>query len=397
MKIATGKGSISIVALVAILSISAVVSLPGLAISPILNDLDKIFPSASELEVEMLESLPSLLIIPFMLLAGRWSVTCNKVRLLVIGCTIFLLSGIGSLLARSLMELIIMGAIMGIGAGIIIPLSTGFIVDYFTGDYRVKQLGISSAVNNLTLVIATALTGWLAEREWHYAFAVYLLPALTLILIPALGHTTPSPEPSEGAQHRQKSINRRMIVGLTLFYFAITYCSLIVTFNTSYLVAEGGMSDSTSGVIISLFFLAIMAPGFVLNRIIAIFGNKTNLWSLLVMGIGLMIVALCKPTALWLIVGVVMTGIGYGVMQPIIYDKAATNAPPHLATLALSLVMAVNYAAILIAPFLIDGIDHLFHVTSHRFAYAANGAITLLLAIAAAILYRRNRVLGSDD
>ena len=397
MKIATGKGSISLVALVAILSISAVVSLPGLAISPILNDLDKIFPSASELEVEMLESLPSLLIIPFMLLAGRWSVTYNKVRLLVIGCAIFLLSGIGSLLARSLMELIIMGAIMGIGAGIIIPLSTGFIVDYFTGDYRVKQLGISSAVNNLTLVIATALTGWLAEREWHYAFVVYLLPVLTLILIPALGHTTPSPEPSEGAQHRQKSINRRMIVGLMLFYFAITYCSLIVTFNTSYLVAEGGMSDSTSGVIISLFFLAIMAPGFVLNRIIAIFGNKTNLWSLLVMGIGLMIVALCKPTALWLIVGVVMTGIGYGVMQPIIYDKAATNAPPHLATLALSLVMAVNYAAILIAPFLIDGIDHLFHVTSHRFAYAANGAITLLLAIAAAILYRRNRVLGSDD
>lgn len=397
MKIATGKGSISLVALVAILSISAVVSLPGLAISPILNDLDKIFPSASELEVEMLESLPSLLIIPFMLLAGRWSVTYNKVRLLVIGCTIFLLSGIGSLLARSLVELIIMGAIMGIGAGIIIPLSTGFIVDYFTGDYRVKQLGISSAVNNLTLVIATALTGWLAEREWHYAFAVYLLPALTLILIPALGHATPSPEPSEGAQHRQKSINRRMIVGLMLFYFAITYCSLIVTFNTSYLVAEGGMSDSTSGVIISLFFLAIMAPGFVLNRIIAIFGNKTNLWSLLVMGIGLMIVALCKPTALWLIVGVVMTGIGYGVMQPIIYDKAATNAPPHLATLALSLVMAVNYAAILIAPFLIDGIDHLFHVTSHRFAYAANGAITLLLAIAAAVLYRSNRVLGSDD
>lgn len=397
MKIATGKGSISLVALVAILSISAVVSLPGLAISPILNDLDKIFPSARELEVEMLESLPSLLIIPFMLLAGRWSVTCNKVRLLVIGCTIFLLSGIGSLLARSLMELIIMGAIMGIGAGIIIPLSTGFIVDYFTGDYRVKQLGISSAVNNLTLVIATALTGWLAEREWHYAFAVYLLPALTLILIPALGHTTPLPEPSEGAQHRQKSINRRMIMGLMLFYFAITYCSLIVTFNTSYLVAEGGMSDSTSGVIISLFFLAIMAPGFVLNRIIAIFGNKTNLWSLLVMGIGLMIVALCKPTALWLIVGVVMTGIGYGVMQPIIYDKAATNAPPHLATLALSVVMAVNYAAILIAPFLIDGIDHLFHATSHRFAYAANGAITLLLAIAAAVLYRSNRVLGSDD
>lgn len=397
MKIATGKGSISLVALIAILSISAVVSLPGLAISPILNDLDKIFPSASELEVDMLESLPSLLIIPFMLLAGRWSIRYNKIKLLIIGCTIFLISGIGSLLARGLVELIILGAIMGIGAGIIIPLSTGFIVDYFTGDYRVKQLGISSAVNNLTLVVATSVVGWLAEREWHLSFAVYLLPAITLLLIPALSHTTPEPEPSTGAQHRQQSLNRGMIVGLMLFYFIITYCSLVVTFNTSYLVDEDGMSAATSGVIISLFFLAIMAPGFILNRIIAVFGNKTNLWALIVMGVGLCIISISHTSALWLIVGVILTGLGYGVMQPIIYDKAATNAPPHLATLALSIVMSVNYAAILVAPFIIDAVDDIFHTTNDRFAFMFNGVISLLLAIATAILYRRNRVLGSDD
>ena len=83
MKIETGKGTIPLVAVVAIWSISAVVSLPGLAISPILDKLDTIFPRASELEVEMLESLPSLMIIPFMLLAGRWSVKRNKIRMLV--------------------------------------------------------------------------------------------------------------------------------------------------------------------------------------------------------------------------------------------------------------------------------------------------------------------------
>ena len=107
MKIETGKGAMPLVAVVAIWSISAVVSLPGLAISPILDKLDTIFPHASELEVEMLESLPSMLIIPFMLLAGRWSVRGNKIRLLVLGTAIFLLSGVGMLLSRRLMELII--------------------------------------------------------------------------------------------------------------------------------------------------------------------------------------------------------------------------------------------------------------------------------------------------
>lgn len=397
MKINTGKGTIPLTALVAIWSISAIISLPGLAISPILEDLDKIFPSASDLEVEMLESLPSLMIIPFMLLAGRWSVRGNKIKLLVVGSAIFLISGIGSLLSRSLVELVVLDAIMGIGAGIIIPLSTGFVVDYFTGDYRIKQLGISSAVNNLALVGATSLTGYLADIEWHFAFAVYLLPAITLILVPALSHTTPEPEPPQGAQRRQQGLNVRIIVGLMLFYFLITYASLVVTFNTSYLASEGGMSSSKSGLLISLFFLAIMAPGFVLNGVMKVLGKATNLWSLVVMGVGLVVMSLSHPTFLKLAVGAILTGLGYGVMQPLIYDKAATNSPPHLSTLALSLVMVVNYLAILVAPFIIDGIDWLFVTKSYSFAFLFNGLLTLAIAVVTLFLFRRNRVLGLDD
>ena len=369
-----------LVAFVAIMSISAIVSLPGLAISPILDDLERIFPGTSDLEIEMLESLPSLLIIPFMLLAGKWSIKGNKIRLLVVGTTIFLLSGLGSLLSRSLTELIVLGAIMGIGAGIIIPLSTGLIVDYFTGEYRVKQLGISSAVNNLTLVLATSLTGYLAGIKWYYAFAVYLLPAVTLILIPALSHAVPTIEPAKD-DNAPVSLKHSSIFRLMLFYFVITYCSLVVTFNTSYLTTAGSMSSSKAGVVISLFFLAIMLPGFVLNRVKRLLGKRTYFWSLVVMGVGLIIMSLHHPRLYTLIVGAIFTGLGYGVMQPLIYDRAASLSPQRLATLALSLVMAVNYFAILVAPFIIDGVDAIFHTSQHSFAFLCNGVISLLLAL----------------
>ena len=390
----TGKGSMPLVALVAILSVSAIVSLPGLAISPILEDLDKIFPSASELEVEMLESLPSLMIIPFMLLAGRWSVSGNKIRLLVIGTAIFLLAGIGSMISRTLVELIVMGAIMGIGAGLIIPLSTGLIVDYFTGEYRVKQLGVSSAVNNLTLVVATLLTGYLADIKWHYAFAVYLLPALTLVLIPALSHVKPQLEVYDTANNK---LNIKQLVVVMIFYFIITYCSLIVTFNMSYLTAEGGMDSSKSGVIISLFFLAIMAPGFMLNTIKKWLANLTNFWSLVVMGVGLILISLPHPLFWRIAIGAIMTGLGYGVMQPLIYDKAASCSPPKLATLSLSLVMAVNYLAILVAPFIIDAIDWMFHTKSHSFGFVANGVISFLLAIVFLLFNRPYSSIKNND
>lgn len=397
MTIDTGKGKIPLIALVAIWSVSAIVSLPGLAISPILDDMQSIFPHASELEVQMLESLPSLLIIPFMLLAGRWAVRGNKMTLLVVGTAIFLLSGVWCTTSQTLVELIVASTLVGVGAGMIIPLSTGLIVDYFTGDKRVKQLGISSAVNNLTLVVATSAVGYLADVEWHLAFVVYLLPAVTLLLIPELSRTKPQPEPKSGAQNRQTKLNVKIIVGLVLFYFAITYTSLIVTYNTSYVASLAGMRSSEAGVIISLFFLAIMAPGFMLNRIIAIFGRAVNLWSLMAMCIGLLLMSMPHPSAIALTLGAILTGLGYGVMQPIIYDKAATNAPPHLSTLALAIVMTTNYLAILVAPFMIDGIDHLFHATSHTFAYLFNSIVILILAIVTALTYKGNRVLGSDD
>ncbi len=397
MTINTGKGYISLLCVVAIWSVSAIVSLPGLAVSPIMGELDTIFPHAGELEIEMLESLPSLMIIPFMLLSGRWSVRGNKQRLLALGTTIFFLSGVGCMLTRDIVGLVIIGGIMGIGAGIIIPLSTGLIVDYFTGDYRVKQLGISSAINNLTLVIATALTGWLADREWHLAFVVYLFPLATLLLLPVLRRTPPTPEPQEGAQNRQTRINRGVIAKLMLFYFTITYLSLIVTFNTSFLVERDGMDSSVSGIIISLFFLAIMAPGFVLNTIVRLFGRQVNLWALIIMGCGLVVMSLDRHNVLTLVMGASMTGLGYGVMQPIIYDKAATNSPPHLATLALSLTMAVNYLAILVAPFLIEFIDKIFDTSSSSFGFIFNGLAALSLALLTLLTYRRSRILGSDD
>ena len=80
MKISTGKGTISLPVLLAIWSVSAVTSLPGLAVSPILGDLNTIFPSASDLDIQMLTSLPSLLIIPFVLLSGKLSVGRDKLR-----------------------------------------------------------------------------------------------------------------------------------------------------------------------------------------------------------------------------------------------------------------------------------------------------------------------------
>lgn len=334
------------------------------------GDLNRIFPKATDLEIQMLTSLPSLLIIPFVLLSGRLSVGRDKLRILTVGLAVFFLSGVACIFAKSMAWLIVISCILGIGAGMVIPLSTGLVVDYFTGDYRVRQLGYSSAINNLTLVLATVVTGYLADVNWHLPFLVYTLPGVSLALSFFLRRGRSTPEPEQSIQMRHKMIDRRKLVGLMLFYFFATYAVLVVTFYASFLVDDYKIDSSFSGVLISLFFLAIMVPGLFIDKIIRRLTRSVNLVSLALICAGLLCVGIFRDKTM-LVVGALCAGFGYGVIQPVIYDKAATIAPPRSATLALSFVMAMNYLAVMVCPFIVDLFRHLFGTHSDRFPFSS--------------------------
>ena len=395
MKISTGKGEISLLALLAIWSVSAVTSLPGLAISPILEDLSRIFPSASELEIQMLTSLPSLLIIPFVLLSGWLSQRGESLTLLAGGLAVFFASGVVCIFAKDIRLLIVASSIMGIGAGVAVPYSTGLVVRYFTGDSRVRQLGISSAVNNLSLVLATAVVGWIATRDWHMAFIVYLLPAVSMVMLLALRNAKAAPEPKESDQMRQTKISWMRLTGLSLLYFVITFTTLVITFYLSFLLEKYRFPQEFSSVMISLFFLAIMLPGFALNTIIRRLRSMTIFVSLVSIVVGLLLVGTVPDIPL-MTLGVVLTGVGYGVLQPVIYDKTAIIAPPEAATKALSVVMTVNYVAVVVCPFVVDFAERIFRQKEESFPFVASAVLVAMVALLSLIL-RKSFVLGLDE
>lgn len=388
MKINTGQGTIPLITLIGIWSISALTSLPGLAVSPILGELSTIFPHATELDIQMLTSLPSLLIIPFVLLAGKLAEKRDFIRLLRVGLWLFAVSGVLYLFSSKMWQLMAVSALLGIGAGLIIPLSTGLISRYFTGEYRVKQFGYSSAITNMTLVVATAVTGYLAEVHWRLPFVVYLLPLISLVLSAYLKKSTVSVTVKQASAvipsmqsapviSGKYGIHIRHLIQLMLFYGVVTYVVLAVTFNLPFLMEAHHFSSGNSGLMISLFFLAIMAPGFMLDNIVKLLGNKTKLYSLLAVAVGLLLIWI-SPTE-WLIVpGCILVGLGYGIIQPLIYDKTVDTAIPQKTTLALAFVMVMNYLAILLSPFITDFFQWIFHTGSQEFPFIFNLCITIL-------------------
>ncbi len=381
MKIETGKGYISLWALVGIWSVSALTSLPGLAISPILGDLSKIFKHATEFDIQMLTSLPSLLIIPFILLAGKLSNSVGYVRLLVIGLVVFLFSGVLYLFCGTITELIVVSVLLGVGAGIITPLSTSLITRYFTGEQRTRQFGYSSAINNLSLVAATALTGYLAEIEWRLPFLVYLLPLVSLFLvrnIKSAEESVVSTQEKNVSAHALLSsgINYRALSRLMLYYFLITFLVMIISVNLPFLMTDHGYSSGTSGVVISLFFLFIMLPGLFLNKLLAFLRGKEFLACLLLISCGLLIIFF-NNHIVGIVLGTLLAGVGYGIAQPCVYDRTSAVATSDNATYAMALVMVMNYVAIVLCPPIVDFLQELSGVKSMRFAFALNACIGL--------------------
>lgn len=432
MKINTGKGTISLMTLIAIWSISLTVNLPGLAITPMLGNLDRIFPHTSELEIQLLTVLPNLLIIPFVLLSGKLSLSKSKIKIVVIALVIYLASGILYFFARTMAELIAISCLLGIGCGLLIPLAAGLLADTFVGKYRMRQLGIKSGISNLALVAATYAVGWLGHGSWRLPFLVYLIPAIPLVLSVFLrgiprSDLYPAAPPSDlkatakaaskaaAAGTPARSIHAKAPDGtsaaskvrngfiiprtwaLIAVYFFVCYATVIVSYYTPFLMQGNGMSVADVGTVTAVFFLAVFLPGFVLPYILKICRQTTLIICSLTMAGGVLLMAVSHSFALTCLAAV-LVGFGYGVFQPLIYDKATQIVTiPAKATLALAIVLAANYMSISATPFIVDGLRDLFDPAhaSNSFPFILNSALLAVFTMVV-VIFRKSFVFRID-
>ncbi|MDE5837681.1 MAG: MFS transporter [Paramuribaculum sp.] len=400
MKVNTGKSPLALSVLVAILSLSLVVNLPGLAVTPMLGTLSKIFPDTTQLEKQLLTMLPNLLIIPCLLLAGKLSLSHHKITVITVSLIVYSLCGIAYLFATSMVQLIIISCMLGIGAGILIPFSTGLLADTFAGAERMKQMGYQSAISNLTLVVATYAVGLLSHGNWHLPFIVYLIPIIPLALTPLLkkipacdlygecGVPSSSTSVENASVSNGKFIVSRLVATIAVYFF-VTYSSIVISYYCPFLIEKESWSADIAGIVTAIFFFFTFVPGFALKPIINAFGKNTLIYAVLSLLGGLAMFAFVRQE--WaMFLGSALMGFGYGVYQPIIYNKATlTVTSPRKSTLALSIVLVANYTAIALTPVIIDGLrSALGGGGIIAFAFKLNFFLTLAFAII--VVLKRN-------
>lgn len=390
----TGKTPITATTLIAILSLSLVVNLPGLAVTPMLSTLSSIFPDTSETEKQLLTIIPNLIIIPFVLLSGKLSLSKHKIATIVWGLILFCAAAIAYMFAKTMTELIIISCVLGCGAGLIIPFAAGLIADCFVGSQRVKMMGMKSGVSNISLVLATFAVGWLSKGNWHLPFIVYLIGIVPLIMalklkgIPAQDLENPQvpddvkaktvagmPKPQLGKNYHGFYVGK--LIQLIGVYAFLTFATMILTYYCPFLLQDKHLPDSLTGTITSLFYLFIFLPGFFLTPIVKTFKGFSFVLAGIVATGGMVLFALINHP-FFMCLGSSLAGLGYGVCQPLIYDKASRTVDNDIkSTMALAIVLTANYVSIAIAPVLVDAFRDIFHMHTPTFPFYL-GAVLMI-------------------
>lgn len=394
--ISSGNGRLPLITLIAILTVSLTVNLPGLAVSPLLGKLKDVFPDSSRLQIQLLTVLPNLIIIPFVIFSGKFTTSRNQMGVLGTGLGIFAACGVAYLFADSMTSLILISCILGIGCGLVVPIAAGLIAEHFSGEPRVRVMGMKSGTSNGIVILATIFVGWAAGFGWHDAFFVYLVPLVPLALLPFMTnrfvekHFQPDGDKTSagGQSDTEPPVPHRirLLWGLITLYFLLTYGAMAISYYLAFSMKDFGFSTSQVGVATSMFYLSAMLGGFGLSYAIRALRGTTLYVAVLVTASGLAMLGLLHTYPSY-IIGVFLIGLGYGVFQPVMYNKTSRLAPDKKSsTRYLGYLLTANYVGIASVPFIIEVFRNLFHDSGPDFPYLFNAAVLGIMFIAGIFL-----------
>ena len=380
---------------VAILSISLLTILTNGAIGPIFSILADQLSGATPGALKFTLSISSIFCVIFSLLTGYLDQFLPKKTLLSVGLVLFAAGGVGGGLVNSMNGLLATRAVIGIGAGICLPLATAFIADFYEGEELKKTIGYALFTANLSNMIFPLVGTWLAAVNWRLGFIIYgiALPILLLtwLYIPA----QPKRKKEPNIKKKLIYVSRPVMWAAFLYFFAmVLFVSLPNNISIYFQEEKLGIPSTVAwinaiSVLISMFISLKFADIY----------RVTNMWmltiGLLFCGAGFAVMSI--RTGVWaVILGNCLIFSALGLLHPLFPYMATRDTPRENSTGALAVVSSGFRMGTFVSPFFFIAANLLVGISTIRgeFMLAALffGAATLI----SAVIFSRQKVSKSN-
>ena len=334
-----------------ILSMSLLTVMAGAAIAPALGIIKAHFSEAPAILVQFIVSMPALLIIVTNLFFLPLSRVLRTRAIATTGLLLYVVAGAGCFFMDDIHLLLAMRALLGVSVGLIMPLSTGLLAYYFPPEQQARLMGLSAAMNQMGGVVATLLAGMLATIEWNYAFFVYLLGLIALVMVwlwlpdEQLGSANKRGVPFHP---RQLLKFHPSVVGMLLLMM------IFFIFPTNFaIVASQQQGLSTELITVIMVGLDVVAFfvglgfGSLMNR----FRQSVKYFAPLLFLLGY--VSYLVPTVVMAMLGSAFIGMATGVGVPYLNTIASIKGGKNSATTVMPLLSAALYLGQFVSPLIV--------------------------------------------
>ena len=328
------------------------------ALSPILAEVGKFFPDASDSAIQIVLTLINLTTLPMMLIEPAFESKLTKRDIALIG-TILMLVGalVPQVLNSQLWMLYVASIIIGAGLSLVVVVSSSLISDYFTGIEKSRVMGFQSIFVSIGGTIIAKGSGMLtAMAGWKRGYLVFLI-CIPIVLIVTL--TVPKGE----VVQKEETGEKAGISGSMIYFGALCLITgiFVATFNTNiamYIDRKGIGDASTAGTVASIMQVIGILGGLVLGNTVKLFKRFTIGASILMMAEGTAMVGFSTSLPV-ICVGAAVVGFGFAIRNPGAVTFAANMVPAAQASLAIAIVSATYNVGNFISAYVVNPVANM--------------------------------------
>ena len=360
--------------------------------APALSVIQAHFADSDQLFVQMIISVPALFIVLTNFIFPRLCCVFGTKTLVLIGLLLYTAGGCAAGLFDNIFLVLLMRALVGVGVGIIMPLSTGLLSYYFPPEQQVGLMGWSSAMNQMGGVVATLLSGLLASLSWRASFLVYLMGLISIVLclvfLPNDKITQVDQDGAEGEQGKPAGtagvFRANFVYILAMFLLMSTFFLYPANFALET-VSEGIIPQHCIAVIMAGMDFVAFCGGLLFVRARLLLGGKTKFLAPLSFLTGYLLLALVGGWAGTLL-GSVFVGFANGAGIPYIMSEASMQAGKAAATTVMPLISAALYLAQFLSPVLMSAVNGVFGGAVAHLPYCLAIVLSVLFLLWSALI-----------
>lgn len=358
--------------------LSCFVIMGYLGISPVLADIASAFPAVSATRVQMLITLPSLMTLALSLVAGRLTRYIYKRHLILFALGCYLAGGLLPLLYHgSVGFLLLCSGILGVGCGILVPITAAIICDYYEGDERNQMMGLQGAAIGVGGMVFTLAGGTVASYlGWQKVYLIYLLlvPCALVIffLLP------------KGKLERQEIRDKEAGFFDRIWFLCLMGCLYYIcqnVFNTNiamYMEERGTGAAREASLATAFYNFAGIFGGLLLGRLMKICKKYTVPLAFGLSAVGMLLTSVGRGLPLALLGGF-LVGFAFAVFTAAGNCLVSEQVAASQRSMGLALLSAGNNIGNTLSPIVVNAAAGLLGPTVQA-RFLLSGAVLVLLS-----------------